>query len=163
MNKLTQTVLALSLVTTLANAQNIMFHTDIDNEFQKMQKLLTDVMNSDFKHQYFQNSYPQMNIQNKDKSYVITFNLAGMDKEDIKLSLEDNNILTIEGDKKEQKTETKNSFIKKEIHIGKFKRSVLLPDDIKIETLKTDYHNGILEITIMKKAPKKSHSKIIPI
>ena len=163
MNRFTKTVLALSLVTTLANAQDTFFHTDMNDEFNKMQNLMTKVMNSDFKKQYFQDNYPQMNIQNKNDRYVITFNLAGMDKKDIKLSVDDDRMLTIEGTQKEQKSKDTNSFITKEIHIGEFKRTILLPDDIKLETLQTEYNNGILEVTIIKKASKKSHSKIIPI
>ncbi|MEA3228001.1 MAG: Hsp20/alpha crystallin family protein [Campylobacterota bacterium] len=163
MNKLNKTVLALSLVTTLVNAQTIMFHPDINDEFNKMQNFITGVVNSDFKNQYFQKNYPQMNIQDKDNSYIITFNLAGMEKKDIKLSLEDNNMLTIEGEKREENNTNTHSFIKKEIHMGKFKRSILLPDDINIQTLKTEYNNGILKINIKKRASQKSSSKVIPI
>jgi len=163
MNKLTKTILALSCVATLANAQNSMFHTDMDDEFNKMQSFITNVMSSDFKNQYFQKAYPEMDIQNKDNSYIITFNLAGIEKKDIKLLLDDNNMLTIEGEKKEQNSIKNGSFIKKEMHIGKFKRSVLLPDDIEENTLKTDFNNGILKVTIIKKALKKSNAKIIPI
>jgi len=163
MNKLTKTVLALSLFATLSDAQSLIFHQDIDDEFNKMQSFISGVMNSNLQNRYFHNNYPQMNVQEKDDSYLLTFNLAGIEKKDIKLSLEENNMLTIEGKQREDKTIKSDSFIKQEMHRGKFKRSILLPDDLNIETLETEFHNGILKVMIEKKVSKKQSAKIIQI
>ncbi len=49
---------------------------------------------------------------------------------------------------REEKTESKKAdFMKREIRYGSFERSLTLPEGIKAEDLKANYHDGVLELS----------------
>lgn len=156
-----KTLISLSLLGSLLSANS--FHTDFDEEFNKMQGFMDAIMSSKLKTKYFQMDYPRVDMQETKSSFVVTFNIAGMDKKDIKLTLNDNHILTLEGEKKTKYKEEESSFIKQEIFYGKFQRSIKLPQNINPSTLKTKYQDGILEVSINKKILDITNVKVIPI
>jgi HSP20 family protein len=80
---------------------------------------------------------------------VLTFELPGMDKKDIKVQVKDS-VLTVSG-KRELKSETKEgNTVRSEIWSGSFSRSFTLPDSINPEKIAADYKNGLLEIRMDK-------------
>jgi HSP20 family protein len=107
--------------------------------------------------------YPRVNIQNKEKEYIYEFDLAGVDKKNIKLSIDENNVLTLEGVKKKKRQEKSNSYVKQEIFYGSFQRVMKLPDDIDQNKLETRYRDGILTLSIGKKKLKKPKAKLLKI
>jgi len=147
---------------TLSAATNTT--TPYDAEFARMNQYFNSLIDSHINSSALNNiNYPRTNIQETQKKIIIKFDLAGIEKKDIKLSINDEKILTIEGEKKESKEEKAENYVKKEIFFGSFKKMIQLPETINEERLSTEFKNGILTITIPKKAPKKPKAKIIPI
>jgi HSP20 family protein len=163
MNRFTKALLGASLFATVVTATGFGSAQNFDAEFDRMQNFINSVMNSNVSNSYFNKAYPKMDIEDKEKSYILTFNLAGTSKDEIELSLEDNNILTIRGEKKSNTVLKKKNYVKREIFSGKFQRSITLPEDADAQTLKTEYRDGILKVMLEKKKIKKISSKIIPI
>ncbi|HLG94364.1 MAG TPA: Hsp20/alpha crystallin family protein [candidate division Zixibacteria bacterium] len=104
--------------------------------------------------------YPSVDIaETKDEIKVIA-EVPGMTKEDISISLQDN-VLTLRGEKKEEKEEKGKTFYRTERSWGSFVRSFTLPAAVLAGKVKAVYKNGVLEITLPKAEELKS--KEIPI
>jgi HSP20 family protein len=164
MKKYLNTLLFASLLTTALNADAIAVTNPYDKEFAKMNQYFNSLVESHFNNVKLNNfNYPRMDIQDTPKEMILKFDLAGVPKENIKLSIDDNNILTLQGEKKESKDENTTNSVKKEIFYGSFERVVKLPDNIEQDKLTTSYKNGILTVKVPKKEIKKPKAKVIPI
>ena len=93
---------------------------------------------------------PSTNITEREKDYKIDVAVPGIKKEDFKVEVE-NNILTVQGERKEEFSEEKNKVTRKEFHYGSFKRSFTLPETVDSEKINATYNDGILSLTIAKK------------
>ena len=106
---------------------------------------------------------PSVDVKEDTKSFKIHADLPGIKKQDIKIKL-DKNILSIEGERNEEKEENDSKFHRFERKYGKFSRSFILPETADSETLKAKYEDGVLDILINKKEiPKEEQVKIINI
>lgn len=103
---------------------------------------------------------PIVDISEKDNKIVINAEIPGVDKKDIKLTLQDN-ILTIEGEKKNEKHEKNKNYFKSERRYGSFKRSFTLPENVDSEKVDAKFENGILEITLKKEEIEKPKERVI--
>lgn len=92
---------------------------------------------------------PRVNIKDTKDNVVLTFEVPGIDKKDIKVSVKDNT-LTVSGERKGEDEERSDNYIRSEIYSGKFSRSFSLPETVDPGKIKADYHNGMLEITMAK-------------
>ena len=164
MKKIMSSVALLTALTLPLSAYSNFGSTPYDEEFAKMNQYFNKLIESHFNNAKISNlNYPRVDIKDTQKMYVIKFDLAGVPKENIKLSIDDNNILMLEGTK-EQKVENKQeNYVKKEIFYGSFKRMIQLPENIDQSKLETEFKDGILTITIPKIEVKKPKAKIIPI
>ena len=136
----------------------------IEMDFAKMNQYFNSLMEQHLNTSALNNiNYPRTDIQDTPKEMIIKFDLAGVKKENIKLSINDDKILTIEGEKKEAKEKRSTNFIRKEIFYGSFKKMIKLPDNVEIDKLDTKYDDGILTVIIPKKEIKEPKAKIIPI
>ena len=88
--------------------------------------------------------------------------LPGMTKEDVKISIE-NNVLSINGIKKQEKKTEETNLIVNEIYFGEFSRTFNLSNDIKIDSIDAEYKDGILNITLPKVEEAKPIVKEISI
>ncbi|MDI6701069.1 MAG: Hsp20/alpha crystallin family protein [bacterium] len=103
---------------------------------------------------YESNWTPSMDISETDKEFFVTVELPGLKKEDINLSI-DNNVLTIEGERKSEKEEKGKTFHRIERSYGKFYRSVTLPKKVDEDNIKASFKDGLLNITIPKVEKEK--------
>ncbi|MDB4257240.1 Hsp20/alpha crystallin family protein [Arcobacteraceae bacterium] len=107
----------------------------------------------------FANNYPKMNLFENNLNYIFEFELAGVDKKDIEVTINEQNILKISGKIKELSKKEKENIMRHERYYGSFTRSLSLPDDINNDKIKVEYINGILKVIVNKdtnKAKKKS-------
>ena len=92
---------------------------------------------------------PRVNIEETKDHLILTFELPGMEKKDLKVQVKDN-VLTVSG-KRELKDESKDgNTVRSEIWSGSFSRSFTLPETINPEKIGADYKNGLLEIRMDK-------------
>jgi HSP20 family protein len=103
---------------------------------------------------------PEIDMYETDKEIVVKANVPGCDKKDIKVNI-DNNILTISGEKKEEREVKKKNFYQKEQQFGTFQRSISLPHYADTEKVKASCEKGILKIVFPKtKTPRGKGKKI---
>ena len=105
------------------------------------------------------NNHSLMNMDfiENEKGYVLNAELPGYDKDKISLSLKDG-VLTLEAEKEECKSESKETYHFKERSWGKVHRSFRLPMNANQNDVKTSYVNGVLNVTFPKveqEPPKK--------
>jgi HSP20 family molecular chaperone IbpA len=163
MKKIMTTMALLGALTLPLSAAELV-GTPYDAEFAKMNQYFNSLIESHFSNAKLSNfNYPRVDIQDNNKSYIIKFDLAGVSKNDIKLSIDEHNILKLEGKKEEKIENKKENFIKKEIFYGSFERMIQLPENIDQSKLSTAFEDGILTVTIPKVEIKKPKAKIIPI
>lgn len=92
---------------------------------------------------------PRVNVDETPDEVKLTFELPGMDKKDIKVTVQDG-VLTVSG-KREMKQESQDECCaRREIRAGEFVRSFTLPDTIQPDKIQADYKNGMLEIKLAK-------------
>ncbi len=152
------------MVATTLNASSIFFDQGFDNDFRQFNQLAQAMLNSHRDRSSFgQMGFPHLNMSENEKNYTLKFELPGMDKSEVKLSLEQDRVLTIEGEKRRESKENNKTFVREEISYGKFKRVLRLPKDADSDKMTTSYKDGILTVVIPKKEIKKSPTKIIPI
>ena len=97
---------------------------------------------------------PVAEVMEDDQKFKISLVFAGFAKDDIKLDMQDNELIVI-GEKAEKKEEKNEKYHLSEFRSGKFKRSFYLPETANIEKIEAELKNGILEIEIPKKAKAK--------
>jgi len=138
----------------------------MDSEFDRMNSYFNSIIKSNINHRFNDINifdYPKYNIEEEKSKFIITFDLAGMNKSDLDLSIEDDNILKLKGEKKSSSNDSNKSYVRKEIFYGKFERVISLPKNIDTTKLTTEYKDGILKIVIPKKEIKEKHSQSIEI
>ncbi len=105
---------------------------------------------------------PAMDIVEKDNAFEVTTELPGLDAKNIELSLSDD-VLTIKGEKKEEKEEkTKDRYVS-ERRYGSFRRSIQLPTGVDAGKIEANYRSGVLTVTLPKSAEAQKKQTVIPI
>jgi HSP20 family protein len=104
---------------------------------------------------------PSMDVSETEKEVEISAELPGLEEKDVEVALEDD-ILTIKGEKKAEKTEEKGKDYRvTERSYGSFYRAIELPHGIDAKDIKASMANGVLKITLPK--PKRSNARKIAI
>lgn len=105
---------------------------------------------------------PKVEVQETEKGYSVRAELPGMKEEDINLTLDDN-CLILQGEKRsEKKNETDNQF-RSEFSYGSFYRTIPLRADVDDNKVEATYRDGILNVTLVKKADGTERKKKISI
>jgi HSP20 family protein len=80
-----------------------------------------------------------------------------------RISINEDRILTIRGEKKQSETIEGQQFVRVESRFGTFSRSFTLSDSIDINAIQAEFNNGILQITLPKIEPEQPKSIEVPI
>ena len=103
---------------------------------------------------------PAVDVAETDKAYEVTAELPGMDESNIEVKLADD-LLTIKGEKKEEKEERKKDYYVSECRFGSFQRSFTVPAGVDASKIEANFKNGVLTVTLPKSAQaQKSEKKI---
>ncbi|XP_009604017.1 26.5 kDa heat shock protein, mitochondrial [Nicotiana tomentosiformis] len=96
-----------------------------------------------------------------EKSYKIRYDLPGLSKEDVKITVE-NGVVTIKGEHKEEQEEgSDDEFWSSSRSYGYYNNSIVLPEDAKVHEIKAEMKDGVLTILIPKtEIPKKDVKEI---
>ncbi|MCG6122912.1 MAG: Hsp20/alpha crystallin family protein [Microvirga sp.] len=103
---------------------------------------------------------PAMDLVEKEKEYEITAELPGLDKDHVKVKIS-NRMLTIKGDKKEEKEEKRKDYFLSERRFGSFQRSFRIPDGVDPEGIEADFTKGVLTVRLPKTAEAQQTEKKI--
>lgn len=103
------------------------------------------------------NWQPSVDTYATDKNIVIKADLPGVDKDKVSIDVKER-ILSIRGERAEEKEVKDEHFYRREISTGTFYRAFSLPADIDPDKIKASYKDGVLKVEIPKleeEAPKK--------
>jgi HSP20 family protein len=131
--------------------------------FQEL-NLITSRMNRLFHDTYGQGSteenlttsafVPPVDIYEDEHNITLKIEVPGIEQKDMDVRLE-NNTLTVRGERKFEKEEKEENFHRLERRYGSFYRAFTLPNTVDADSVKADYDNGLLKITLAKKAEAK--------
>ena len=103
---------------------------------------------------------PAVDVTEKDTGYEITAEPPGMEEKNIDVKFADG-VLTIKGEKNEEKEEKKKDYVLSERRYGSFQRSFQLPDGVDAEKIEATFKGGVLTVSLPKTADaRKSEKKI---
>lgn len=105
---------------------------------------------------------PSVDIIEKDDAYKVTAELPGMAAGDIEVKFSDG-MLTISGEKEEDKEEKKNDYFLSERRYGSFKRSFRVAEGVDADKIESTFKNGVLTVTLPKTAEARKKTKTIPV
>ena len=108
----------------------------------------------------------QMDVQEKNGKYFIALDIPGMQKDDIKVNVEQGNlIISGQRDSSIEHKDDDQYFYRQERSFGKFMRTIPLPKDAKADTVDAQYKDGVLTIVIEKDKQYKddSQGKQVPV
>lgn len=92
---------------------------------------------------------PRMDLSETDDAFLIKVDLPGLKKDEITVNVEDHRLM-VRGERKEERKEEKENFLRMERSSGSFFRSVTLPPAVKEDAIQAEFKDGVLTITIPK-------------
>jgi HSP20 family protein len=102
---------------------------------------------------------PRVDVVEGDKEITVSAELPGMDEKEIDLSLS-HGVLTISGEKWEEKEDKGRNYYRMERSYGSFQRSVPLPSEVDEYKAKATFKKGVLTITLPKMAEARDRKRI---
>lgn len=105
---------------------------------------------------------PALDVTESDGTWVLTMELPGAKREDVSIEVHED-LLTIRGEKKSEREESKTDYHLIERSFGSFSRSVRLPFEADSEAVKAHFAKGLLKVTIAKPAEVKEKTVKIPV
>lgn len=105
---------------------------------------------------------PAVDIAEKEKEYEITAELPGLDENKVEVKFADG-MLTIKGEKQEEKEEKKKDYYLSERRFGSFQRSFQVPDGVDPDKITATVKNGILTVILPKSPEAQNREKKIAI
>jgi HSP20 family protein len=94
-------------------------------------------------------STPPANVTETEKEYNVELSVPGMNREDLKIDIDDG-VLSISSETKEEHKSEEKNYHRREFSYSSFKRTFTLPENASEENIKAKYENGMLKIAIPK-------------
>ncbi len=98
---------------------------------------------------------PAVDVIETGEEYVVLADLPGVDKKDLEVSVT-GSLLSIKGDKREERSGDKRRFFRREAWSGSFKRTIDLPAAIDPERMSAELKDGVLAVKVAKREEAKT-------
>jgi HSP20 family protein len=105
---------------------------------------------------------PAVDVTEKDKQFEITAELPGLEAGNIDVSLS-GDMLTLKGEKKDEREEKEKNYYLSERRYGSFQRSFPLPTGVDRDKIAAEFDKGVLKITLPKSPEAVKNAKKIPV
>jgi HSP20 family protein len=102
---------------------------------------------------------PQVDIVDNEKEIKVSVELPGLDEKDIDVSLS-HDMLTISGEKRQEKEDKGKNYYRMERSYGSFKRAIPIPCEVKTEAIDATFKNGVLSVILPKATEGQCRQKI---
>ncbi|XP_068313054.1 17.1 kDa class II heat shock protein-like [Pyrus communis] len=86
-------------------------------------------------------------------SYVFVVDMPGLKSGDIKVQVEDDNVLLISGERKREEEKEGAKYVMMERRVGKFMRKFVLPENANVDAISAVCLDGVLTVTVQKLPP----------
>jgi HSP20 family protein len=110
----------------------------------------------------FEGNVPAVDVTENDKAYTITAELPGIEEKDVDVSVSDD-MLTIKGEKRQEKEEKGKNYYVSERSYGSFQRSFRLPTGVDQDKASATFSKGVLTLVLPKTAEAQKQPKKIEI
>lgn len=100
---------------------------------------------------------PRVDISETDGEFLIKAELPEVKKDDVHVSV-DNGVMTLRGERRQEKEEKGKRFHRIERHYGSFSRSFTLPDNVDASKIKATFKDGMLNLQLPKTTKSKPKS-----
>lgn len=140
----------------------IPFRTDTNGAGGTLADFMSDFFNDDFlapMGMNFDMSKFRADVRETENEYLVSADLPGVNKEDISLNYNNNNLI-ISAKRSEFHDESKDNYIRKERSYGEFSRSFYL-ENVNKEGIRAKFENGELKIILPKKYKTENKSSQI--
>ena len=97
---------------------------------------------------------PSVDISETGTAYLVKAEIPGVNKDDVKVTIQDG-MLTIQGERKMEKEEKDKKFHRIERTYGSFVRSFRVPGDADENSVKAEFKDGMLNVTLAKSEKAK--------
>jgi HSP20 family protein len=97
---------------------------------------------------------PAMDLVETEEHFVLRADLPGLDAGDVKIEIEDG-VLTLAGERRENREIKKDGFYRLERASGHFRRSLTLPQGVDPAAIRASFDKGVLEVEIPKPEERK--------
>lgn len=104
---------------------------------------------------------PHIEVSERDGKFFVSADLPGVKKEDVKVEITQDAV-TIQGQRKQEKTSSEAGFYRSERSYGTFYRTIPLPEGAKTENASATFRDGVLQIEI-ETPQQKSSSRTLEI
>jgi HSP20 family protein len=121
---------------------------------QEMERLFED-FTGDGGRQGMERWAPSMDLSETPEAQVVKAELPGVDPKDVEISVS-GDMLTVKGEKKEEKEEKGKTWHRVERNYGSFVRSVRLPSAVDADRITAEARDGVLTITMPKTEKAKT-------
>lgn len=127
-------------------------------EMQRMQNEMERMFGDSFSRFHLKmpvgslNKTPDVDLQEKPDRYIVTVNVPGAEESSLNVKLEKQQLhISVKTEQAKDETDDKNGqYQYRERFVGEFHRVLTLPEPANATQMKTDFHNGVLTITIPK-------------
>jgi HSP20 family protein len=102
---------------------------------------------------------PHIDVYERDGKLVISADLPGLNKDEVKVDVTEDAVL-IEGERKYEHEEKEEGLYRSERSYGHFSRQIPLPEGVKTDTATANFKNGVLEITMEAPQLAKTRRRI---
>ena len=106
--------------------------------------------------------WPAVEVRERDKNLVISADLPGLTKDDVKVEVTDEGLI-IRGERKREREENKGGWHRSERSYGEFYRTIPLPEGVNPEKAQAQFKDGVLEVKVPLPESPKPKSREIPI
>jgi HSP20 family protein len=125
---------------------------------QDLRELLTDLFEEELDVNGLVQIPASLDLSETEQNLEVRADVPGMKPEDIDIQLTGGNLLTVSGQRREEKEEKGRTYHRIERRAGSFSRTIRLPCDVKEDNIDAKYRDGVLTITMQKtevSKPKK--------
>jgi HSP20 family protein len=98
--------------------------------------------------------FPALNLWSSPDEAVLIAEIPGVDPKDVDVSVA-GNVVTVEGERKEDGSIPSENYHRRERETGKFMRSVRLPYEVEADKVQARYEHGVLRVTLPRKETSK--------
>lgn len=144
------------------------FRTEMDSLHRNLDRLFTDAWTGGFAPSLLSESWtksqisPRLDVAEDDKAFQVSLELPGMGEKDVSVTMTDR-VLTISGEKKEEKETKDKDVVRRERAYGSFRRTLELPTGVDASKIAAKFKDGVLTIEVPKTKEAQERVRQIPV
>jgi HSP20 family protein len=144
------------------------FQREMDSLHRSIDRLFADAWGGSFAPSLLSETWsttritPSLDVSEDEKGFHVSVELPGMSDKDVAVTVTDR-VLTIRGEKKEEKEKKDKDVFRQERAYGSFRRTIELPSDIDSSKIEAKFKDGVLTIELPKTKQAQDRVKQIPV